>query len=120
LTAKVSPLTARRALGPRRGQVYWLDVPGVGRRPWLVVSANGINLTAAVPHVIAARISTMVRERHLPTVVRLGPDEPISGCVLAATVTQVRRDWFIEPAGVLSAAAMRSVDQALGEALGLR
>ena len=119
MTAKVSTLAARRALGPRRGQVYWLEIPGIGRRPWLVVSANGINLTAAVPHVIAARISTTVRERHLPTVVRLGPDEPIGGCVLAATVTQVRRDWFVEPAGVLTAATMRSVDHALGEALGL-
>jgi hypothetical protein len=39
--------------------------------------------------------------------------------VLAATVTQVRRDWFVEPAGVLSAVTMRSVDRALGEALGL-
>ncbi len=56
MTAKVSQLTAGRALGPRRGQVYRLDVPGVGRRPWLVVSGNGINLTAAVPHVIAVRI----------------------------------------------------------------
>jgi mRNA-degrading endonuclease toxin of MazEF toxin-antitoxin module len=110
---------ARRAIGPRRGQVYWLDIPAVGRRPWLVVSADGINQTAAVPHVIAARISTVVRERHVPTVVRLGPDEPIGGCVLAATVMQVRRDWFVEPAGVLSPAAMRTVDHALGEALGL-
>ncbi len=52
--------------------------------------------------------------------VRLGPHEPIGGCVLAATVTQVRRDWFVEPAGVLTGATMRSVDHALGEALGLR
>jgi mRNA interferase MazF len=119
LTAKVSPLAARRAVGPRRGQVYWLDIPDIGRRPWLVVSANGINQTAAVAHVIAARISTTVRDRHLPTVVRLGPDEPVGGCVLAATVMQVRRDWFVEPAGVLTPAAMRTVDHALGEALGL-
>jgi mRNA-degrading endonuclease toxin of MazEF toxin-antitoxin module len=119
LTAKVSALAARRAAGPRRGQVYWLDIPDIGRRPWLVVSANGINQTGVVPHVIAARISTVVRDRHLPTVVRLGPDEPIGGCVLAATVMQVRRDWFVESAGVLTADTMRDVDHALGEALGL-
>jgi len=120
VTGTVSALAARRASGVRRGQVYWLDIPNVGRRPWLVVSANGINQTAAVTHVIAARISTVVRERYLPTVVRLGPDEPIGGCVLTATVTQVRRDWFVEPAGVLSPTTMQTVDRALAEALGLR
>jgi mRNA interferase MazF len=120
LTGKVSALAARRATRPRRGQVYWLDIPGIGRRPWLVVSANGINQTGAVEHLIAARISTVTRDRHLPTVVPLGPDEPIGGSVLAATVMQVRRDWFVESAGVLTPAAMRTVDHALGEALGLR
>lgn len=105
--------------GPRRGQIYWLDIPGVGRKPWLVVSNEPINRTGALDRIVAVRISTVPRTRHLPTVVPLGADEPVPGCVLAGTVMQLRRRWFDAPAGVLSARAMRAVDHALKEVLSL-
>ncbi|GAA5193132.1 type II toxin-antitoxin system toxin endoribonuclease MazF4 [Rugosimonospora acidiphila] len=108
-----------RGAHPRRGEVYWLDVPGVGRRPWLVVSADEINRTGALEHLVAVRVSTADRRRHLPTVVALGSGEPLTGSVLAGTVTQIRRDRFVDLAGTLSPAVMRSVDLALREALGL-
>ena len=110
---------ADSSVRPRRGQVYWLDVPGVGRRPWLIVSADEINLVPALDHLAAVRVSTAERHRHLPTVVPLAPPEPLTGSVLAGTVTQIRRDRFVELVGMLSTGAMRSVDLALREALGL-
>ncbi|WP_275412952.1 type II toxin-antitoxin system PemK/MazF family toxin [Rugosimonospora africana] len=119
-SAEVRPISGRRSPHPRRGQVYWLDVPGVGRRPWLIVSADEINRTAELDHVVAVRVSTADRRRHLPTVVALGPGEPLSGSVLAGTVMQVRRDRFVELAGTLSPDVMSSVDIALRETLGLR
>lgn len=117
---KVASLAARRHLHPHRGQVYWLDIPGIGRKPWLVVSNNAINRNAALEQIIAVRISTTMRGRHLPTVVPLGSDEPLAGCVLAGTVMQLRRRWFVAPAGALSAESMRAVDDALKETLSLR
>jgi mRNA interferase MazF len=117
---EVADLAARRALHPHRGQVFWLDIPGLGRKPWLVVSNNGINRNTALEHLIAVRITTTMTHRHLPTVVPLGPDEPVTGCVLAMSVMQVRRHWFVEPAGALSPAAVRAVDHALKETLALR
>lgn len=116
----VTSLASRRNLYPHRGQVYWLDIPGIGRKPWLVVSNNAINRNTALEHIIAVRIATTTRNRHLPTVVPLGGDEPLAGCVLTGTVMQLRRRWFVSPAGALSTAAMRAVDDALREVLGLR
>jgi mRNA interferase MazF len=113
-------LAARRNLHPHRGQVYWLDIPGIGRKPWLVVSNNAINRNTALEQIIAVRISTTIRNRQLPTVVPLGADEPLAGCVLAGTVMQLRRRWFVAAAGALSATAMRAVDEALKEVLALR
>lgn len=116
----VASLAARRNRHPHRGQVFWLDIPGVGRKPWLVVSNNAINRNAALEHVIAVRITTTTHRRHLPTVVPLGPDEPLTGSVLAGTVMQLRRRWFVAPAGALSSAAMQAVDAALKDALSLQ
>jgi mRNA-degrading endonuclease toxin of MazEF toxin-antitoxin module len=118
-SAQARPTAGRRPSSPRRGQVYWLDVPGVGRRAWLIVSADEINQTAALEHLVAVRVSTADRRRHLPTVVALGPGEPLTGSVLAGTVMQVRRERFVDLAGTLSPSVMRSVDIALREALGL-
>lgn len=116
----VSSLAAHRNRHPYRGQVYWLDLPGIGRRPWLVVSNDAINRNQALEQVIAVRITTTTRSRHLPTVVPLGADEPLTGCVLAGTVMQLRRGWFVAPAGALSSATMRAVDDALKEVLSLQ
>lgn len=120
MTRKVASLAERRNFHPHRGQVFWLDIPGIGRRPWLVVSNNGINRNAALEHIVAVRISTTVRHRHLPTVVPLGEGDPLAGAVLAGTVMQIRRTWFTATAGALSPATLRAVDEALKEVLALR
>lgn len=116
---KVTSLTARRNLNPHRGQVYWLDIPGIGRKPWLVVSNNAINRNQALEQIVAVRITTTTRNRHLPTVVSLDSGEPLTGCVLAGTIMQLRRHWFVSSAGALSPSAMRAVDEALKEVLSL-
>jgi mRNA interferase MazF len=56
---------------PRRGEVWWGELPEVGRRPFLVVTRN-----AAIPvlrSVLAAPITRTVRD--IPSELRLGPDD---------------------------------------------
>lgn len=56
---------------PRRGEVWWGEIEGVGRRPFLVLTR-----TAAIPvlhSVIAAPITRTIR--NIPTELRLGQAE---------------------------------------------
>jgi mRNA interferase MazF len=56
---------------PRRGEVWWGEVEGIGRRPFLVMSR-----TAAIPvlnSVLAAPVTRTIRD--IPTEVLLGPDD---------------------------------------------
>ena len=56
---------------PRRGEVWWGELEGVGRRPFLVMSR-----TAAIPvlhSVLAAPLTRTVRS--IPSELRLGPDD---------------------------------------------
>lgn len=56
---------------PRRGEVWWAELPGVGRRPFLVMTRD-----AAIPvlnSVLAAPITRAVRM--IPTEVALGPED---------------------------------------------
>ena len=50
------------------GEVWWFDLPRVGRRPGVVCSRRAVNL-GLMP--VVARITTVDRERSLPTAVRL-------------------------------------------------
>ena len=57
--------------GPRRGEVWWGEIEGVGRRPFLVVTR-----TAAIPvlnGVLAAPVTRTIR--NIPTELLLGPDD---------------------------------------------
>jgi mRNA interferase MazF len=57
--------------GPRRGEVWWAEMPEVGRRPFLVVTRN-----AAIPvlhSVLAVPITRTVRD--IPSELKLGPDD---------------------------------------------
>jgi len=57
--------------GPRRGEVWWGEIEGVGRRPFLVMTR-----TAAIPvlnSVLAAPVTRTVR--NIPTELPLGPDD---------------------------------------------
>ncbi|MGD9703151.1 MAG: hypothetical protein AB7Q42_15885 [Acidimicrobiia bacterium] len=56
---------------PRRGEVWWGEIEGVGRRPSLVMTR-----TAAIPvlhSVLAAPVARTVR--NIPSELRLGPDD---------------------------------------------
>jgi mRNA interferase MazF len=56
---------------PRRGEVWWGEIKGAGRRPFLVMTRS-----AAIPvlhSVLAAPITRTVRS--IPTEVRLGVDD---------------------------------------------
>ncbi|MBI2169408.1 MAG: type II toxin-antitoxin system PemK/MazF family toxin [Actinobacteria bacterium] len=56
---------------PRRGEVWWGEIEGVGRRPFLVMSRS-----AAIPvlnSVLAAPVTRTIR--NIPTELRLGADD---------------------------------------------
>ncbi|MXW99717.1 MAG: type II toxin-antitoxin system PemK/MazF family toxin [Acidimicrobiaceae bacterium] len=55
----------------QRGQVWWGEMEGIGRRPFLVMSRN-----AAIPvlnSVLAAPVTRTIRD--IPTELPLGPDD---------------------------------------------
>ncbi len=89
----------------------------MGRKPWLVVSANAHN--RKLDSVIAVRLTTTMKNRDIPTVVELGHNDPLDGCILASTLMQVRREWFADNAGALAPATMRQVEEAIQLTLGL-
>jgi mRNA interferase MazF len=56
---------------PRRGEVWWGEIEGVGRRPFLVMTR-----TAAIPvlhSVLAAPVTRTIRD--IPTELRLGTSD---------------------------------------------
>jgi mRNA interferase MazF len=92
---------------PRRGEVWWGELPDVGRRPFLVMTRD-----AAIPvlnSVLAAPITRRVRM--IPTELRLGPEDgmPIE-CAASfdnlRVVVQahlVRRECTLGPARLVEA-----------------
>jgi mRNA interferase MazF len=58
-------------VAPRRGEVWWAEVPEVGRRPFLVITRN-----AAIPvlhSVLAVPVTRTIRG--IPTELPLGQDD---------------------------------------------
>jgi mRNA interferase MazF len=56
---------------PRRGEVWWGEIEGAGRRPFLIMTRS-----AAIPvlhNLLAAPVTRTVR--NLPTELPLGPDD---------------------------------------------
>ena len=99
---------------PLRGQVYRADI-GYGPKPWLIVSNNPRNRATA--DVLAVRLTTIARE--LPTWVRLGPPDSLSGYVNADNIETLGKSELGEYLGSLSPESMMSVNRALAVALGL-
>jgi mRNA interferase MazF len=100
-----------------RGQVYWAEVAGVGRKPWLVVSNNRRNRNLG--SVLAVRITTTGRYSGMPTVVALSHDDPLVGFVICDDVWPIYRTWIVEPAGALARRTMLAVNDALKVALAI-
>lgn len=70
---------------PRRGEVWWGEIEGVGRRPFLVMTRP-----AAIPvltGLLAAPVTRTVRD--IPTEVALGPDDGMPAAC-AATFDNLR------------------------------
>src|SRR5918999_1506924 len=96
---------------PARGQVYWAEVAGVGRKPWLVVSNNRRN--KQLESVLAVRITTTDRYADMPTVVRLTHDDPLVGYVVCDDLGPIYRDEIVKFAGAVSGRTILAVNNAL-------
>lgn len=102
---------------PARGQVYWVNVGGIGRKPWLVVSNNRRNRT--LQSVLAVRITTTRKYAGMPTVVALAHQDPLAGYVMCDDIWPLYRDEIAEGAGAVAGPTMRAVNDALKVALAL-
>ena len=101
---------------PTRGEVWWCEVPEIGRRPVVVLSRD-----AAIPRlrrVLVAPCTTHVRG--IPTEVRLEPGEdpvPKRSAVNLDSVENVSIAVLVERLGALSGDRMREVCSAMAVAI---
>jgi len=97
---------------PRRGEVWWCEPSGIGRRPVVVLSRN-----AAIPRlrrVLVAPCTTTIRG--LPSEVVLEPgDDPIGrrSAVNLDSVESVSVGVLVERLGMLSGVRMHQLCAAL-------
>ena len=107
----------RRAPAPiRRGQTLFADIPGVGRKPFVVVSNNSRN--RALPSWIGARITSAPRPL-ITSIVPLAQGDPLRGSVICDDLFVIKREHIHHAAGALSEGTMRRVDSGLKVALAL-
>lgn len=101
---------------PVRGQVFEVDVEGIGRKLWVVVSNNARNRN--LDDVLVLRMTT-TRKQPRPTIVELDPraDAPFAGRVVCDDLGPLYRDELGPARGALSRATMRRVDRGLTAAL---
>jgi len=103
-----------------RGDVAWVSLPRVARKPVVVVSTRVVSV-ALRP--IVARITSVERDRPLPTAVALDDGEvpglPRRSWVVCHDLATLVTDEPIEPMGRLSPARMVEVEDALRATLGL-
>ncbi len=103
-----------------RGDVAWASLPGVGRKPVVLVSTRVVSV-ALRP--VVARITSVERDRPLLTAVALEDGEvdglPRHSWVVCHDLATLVTDEPIEPMGRLSPARMVEVEDALRATLGL-
>jgi len=97
-----------------RGQVYRVDL-GHGPKPWLVVSNNSRNRN--LDSVVAARVTTTLKNAHVPTVVPVHRDDPVTGVVLCDDLVQLYSEELDDLVGAMGPETMRAVSAALRIAL---
>jgi len=102
---------------PLRGQVYDVDLPGIGRKPLLIVSNNQRN--QRLGDVLVVRITTAPRPP-LPTIIELAPgDRPLVGRILCDDIFVLPKDRLAgRTKGALTPSTMRRVEHGLAQALG--
>ena len=97
---------------PRRGELWWCELPEIGRRPVVVLSRD-----AAIPRLrrtLVAPCTTTIRG--LPSEVVLEPDDdpvPRRSAVNLDSVESVSISVLVDRLGALSGNRMRDVCQAL-------
>jgi mRNA-degrading endonuclease toxin of MazEF toxin-antitoxin module len=103
-----------------RGSVWFVELPEIGDKPAVVVSWEPIQ--DALDAAIVARITSVERQRSLPTAVRLEAGEgglEKAGYVLCHNLFTSRHETFRRRAGELSPERMAEVDVALRRSLDL-
>lgn len=97
---------------PRRGEVWWSELPGIGRRPVVVLTRD-----AAIPRLRRALIAPCTTTiRGLASEVILEPgDDPVPkrSAVNLDSVESVSVALLVERLGVLSGDRMRAICVAL-------
>jgi mRNA interferase MazF len=99
-----------------RGEVWWVEWPEIGRRPYLVLTRQ-----AAIPVVnVLVAVPATTTVRGLPTEVGLGPEDGMPReCALSLdNITRVPRSLFVERITSLGPHRMQVVCAALGRATG--
>jgi mRNA interferase MazF len=111
--------------GPQRGEIYWVDFTPTaigseqsGRRPALVISPTWIN--SNLPVVVAAAITTNIRNRSLPYVAILPAGQPLTqeSAVMGFQVFTLDKTRLISLAGVITAHQQQAVDAAIAASFG--
>jgi mRNA interferase MazF len=101
---------------PLRGEVWWCEVPEIGRRPVVVLSRD-----AAIPRLRRALIAPCTTTiRDLPSEVLLDPgDDPVPrrSAVNLDSIESVSVAVLVQRIGALSDARMRDICDALGVAV---
>jgi mRNA interferase MazF len=97
---------------PGRGEIWWCELPDVGRRPVVVLSRD-----AAIPRLRRALIGPCTTTiRGIPSEVRLEPTEdpiPLVSVVNLDSVESVSIGTLVERLGRLSDGRMRQICEAL-------
>jgi mRNA interferase MazF len=101
---------------PARGEVWWCEIPGVGRRPVVVLSRD-----AAIPRLRRALVGPCTTTvRGLPSEVALEPTEdpiPRTSVVNLDSVENLPVGTLVDRLGRLSDDRMRQVCDALAVAV---
>ena len=101
---------------PRRGELWWCELPDIGRRPVLVMSRD-----VAIPRLGRALVAPCTTTiRHLPSEVVLEPGSdpiPRASAINLDSVESVSLGVLIERLGRLSDDRMREVCHALSVAV---
>lgn len=100
---------------PRRGEVWWGEIEGVGRRPFLVMTR-----TAAIPvlhSVLAAPVTRTIRD--IPTELRLGTTDGMpTECVVSFdNLRVVAKAYLVERQCTLDALRLAEACEALRSAV---
>jgi mRNA interferase MazF len=99
-----------------RGEVWWVDHPAQGRRPFLVLTRQAV--IPVVNRVIG--VPATRRVRGIPSEVPLSPDDGMpADCVLNFdNLTLLRKGWLVAPICQLSPVRMLEACRALSVAMG--